>query len=852
MIENAAPALATGRITAFPADNTHLDSAHLDSAQSASRQGCWHCAQPLAAALEGESFCCAGCRTAYSLIRGEGLDAYYALRDRMARTAPQAVDASLGEESFIDLDAPRFWQAHVVPLPGGLAQTVLRLQGIHCAACVWLLERLPQIQPGVLEARVSLARSTLEVTWDPTATQLSEVARRVAHLGYRVSPMNSSTRERARQAEQRRQWIQIGIAGACAGNVMLLALALYAGEWTGMALEHLHLLRVVSTAVGLVSLLGPGGTFFRGAWSALRMRTPHMDLPIALGLGVGAISGTWNTLVGHGELYYDSLTMLVFFLLIGRTLQARQQQAACEAVDLLQQLTPGTALRVRHGITETVPIEDLQAGDTVEVRAGQTVPVDGRVVTGSSEIDTSLLTGESLPTAVTVGDRVTAGTLNRARTLRVVAAEVGGATRLGQLLDSIQRASLAKAPVVQWADRISGIFVVVVLTLAALVGSLWWYIRPEVATDRVVALLIVACPCALGLATPLAIAVGLGKAARRGILIKGGDTLQRLTQPGILLLDKTGTITEGRMQVHAWHGPLSTLAAAAAVEHQNLHPLAEAVRAYWSQRTCGEPLPVASEIASHLGSGVSGWYEGQQVLVGNRQLLAEQGVELDAVAEERMAAILAAGQSPLLIAIDQRLVAMSALGDALRGEALEVVRQLRRRGWEVMLLSGDHPTIVRQVGSTLGLEATHIFGGVSPEGKLAQVKRLQQRGLPVLMVGDGVNDAAALAAADIGIAVRGGAEASLQAADVFLANGSLLGIEEIMQSADRTLQVIRRNSRASLTYNISAVTLAGLGWLHPLAAALLMPLSSLTVVSVTLWGHYLGADRRGEHQESMK
>ncbi|MGN6544780.1 MAG: heavy metal translocating P-type ATPase, partial [Aureliella sp.] len=547
--------------------------------------GCAHCGAAIPAeslSLDpAERFCCSGCRAAYSLIAGEGLEEYYALRRRFSDQDAKAVDPELTEATFVDLDAPRFWQNHVTSLSDGTAQSVLRLQGIHCAACVWLLERLPQIQAGVVEARVNLPRATIELTWDPARVALSQIARQLGRLGYRAIPLVNSRRERAQRLETRRQLVQIAIAGACAGNVMLLALAIYCGEWTGMAADHLQLLRVASTAVGLVSLLGPGSLFFRGAWSALRTRTPHMDVPVALGLGVGAASGAWNTLAGSGELYYDSLSMLVFFLLIGRALQSWQQRTACQSVDLLQQLTPATALRVRNGAIETVPVEEIEAGDTLEVRVGQTIPVDGVVLTGSSQIDTSILTGESLPATVGVGDAVTAGTLNRSRTLRVRAERVGAKTRLGSLLDAIERAGIHKAPIVQWADRISAIFVCVVLALALVVGVAWWIVDREVWSERVIAVLIVACPCALGLATPLAIAVGLGNAARRGVLIKGGDTLQRLSQPGILVLDKTGTLTEGRLSVLEWNGSHEALAAAAALERDNPHPIAEAVRQFW-------------------------------------------------------------------------------------------------------------------------------------------------------------------------------------------------------------------------------------------------------------------------------
>lgn len=838
---------------------------------------CLHCGLPIssggsssAASAGGHQrepgrhqFCCGGCEAAYRLIAGEGLEEYYELRSRFADADQRPIDPQLAELSFVDFDAPRFWENHVVAAPGGGMQTILRLQGIHCAACVWLLERLPTIQPGVVDTRVNLPRATIEIVWHPEQVQLSEIARQIARLGYRAVPLVNSQRDHQQRALLRGQLIQIAIAGACSGNVMLLALAIYCGEWSGMAAEHLQLLRIASTAVGLVSLLGPGSLFFRGAWSAIRTRTPHMDLPVALGLGVGAISGTWNTLAGSGELYFDSLSMLVFFLLIGRALQAWQQRSACEAVDLLQQLTPATALRVRDGLVESVPIDAIEAGDTLEVRAGQTVPADGLVVAGQSEIDASLLTGESLPRTVSVGSAVTAGTFNRSRTVRMQAECVGPKTRLGRLLDTIERAGIQKAPIVQWADRISGTFVRSVLVVAMVVGCFWWFYDRQMWSERVIAVLIVACPCALGLATPLAIAVGLGRAARRGVLIKGGDTLQRLSKPGILVLDKTGTLTVGQMSVLVWNGTGESLSLAAAVERHNPHPVAIAVckydqdnqdepaRAHTESRGgCMRDLVVeVSDVESHLGSGVSARVDGRAVLIGNRELMRRHGIDLSSEVDQELSAILARGQSPLLMAHEGRIAAVAALGDCLRPEAPALIQRLLARGWEIHILSGDHPYIVDQVGRALGLAAENCTGGVSPESKLRAIQSFQASGKPVIMVGDGVNDAAALAAADVGIATGGGAEASLQAADVYLANGSLEGIEDVMNISAKTLRLIRRNSMASLLYNLTSVTLAAIGWLHPLSAALLMPASSLTVVSVTLWGFW---HRRGKNRTAAK
>lgn len=826
--------------------STTLDSPTLAEQPTSVVGECLHCGLPIPADVPSEDhrFCCSGCHAAYKLISGEGLEEYYELRRRFSDRPESVVDPELVAHSFVDFDTPRFIEQNGQRLSGERLQTTLRLHGIHCAACVWLLERLPQIQAGVIDARVNLAKSTIELVWHADEVKLSQIAHQVAKLGYRAAPLGSSKLALEQKRLVRQQLVQIAIAGACSGNVMLIALAIYLGEWTGMAAEHLQLLRFACTAVGLVSLLGPGSVFFRGAWAAIQTRTPHMDLPIALGLGVGAGSGVWNTLAGHGELYYDSLSMLVFLLLIGRALQAWQQRSACDAVDLLQQLTPGTTQRVRDGLVETVPVEELAVGDVLEIRSGETIPVDGVVVMGSSEIDTSLLTGESLPQVVEVGQDVTAGTLNRSRTLRVQAVRVGAETRLAGLLTAIERAGIQKTPIVQWADRISGVFVTVVMCLAVAVGAAWWFIDREVWSDRVIAVLIVACPCALGLATPLAIAVALGRSARRGVLIKGGQPLQRLSSPGTLILDKTGTLTTGRLAVINWEGDEHSLDCAVAAEVGSQHPVAQALRdapsrtAFPGRPSRNTPATntVAENITSHLGKGVTATVAGRKVVVGNRSLQVAEGCSIDVTIDAKLNTIAAAGQSPLLVSIDGRIAGLAAIGDSLRPEARQTIDRLSLCGWKIHILSGDHPRIVAQVAAELGLPSENCQGGVSPEGKLSFIQQCKQTGGPVVMVGDGVNDAAALAAADVGIAVRGGAEASMQVADIFLANGSLSGIEEIMLSSQRTLKIIRRNSVASLCYNFISVSLAAIGWLHPLAAALLMPVSSLTVVAVTLYG----------------
>ncbi len=806
---------------------------------------CLHCGQPNSGELE--SFCCSGCQAAYNIIRGEGLEEYYALRQRTGGSQSLSVDAALVGESFVDFDTPAFWQSNVSPLPNGFVQITLRLRGIQCAACVWLLERLPKLLPGVVDARVNLQRLTIDLVWKLTDVRLSQIAQQMAKLGYRASSSNDVTQETERKRQNREQLIQIAIAAACSSNIMILAIAMYAGEWSGMAVEHMRLMRGASTLVGLICLLGPGSVFIRGAWAAIQARVAHMDIPVALGLIVGAASGLWNTLRDSGDLFFDSLGMLVFLLLVGRAVQSRQQQRACDAVDLLGQLTPRTARRVRDGGVEWVAIDEIAPGDTLEVLPERIVPCDGKVISGQSEIDSSLLTGESRLVHVAAGDEVIAGTLNRSQTFRMVASHVGTSTRVAQIVDRIEKASMQKTPIVQWANKISGIFVVAVLAIAVAVGLVWSVVDANVWTDRVVAVLIVACPCALGLATPLAVAMGLAQAARQGVLIKGGDTLQRLSTSGSLFIDKTGTLTSGELQVRQWHGPLQALEATVLLEQNSKHPVAHAVRKYWKVRTNGERVSTYLELAgiqTQMGGGVQGNVDGRDFAAGSRAFLESLGVSFCSKWLETERQLPAGVFSLLWIAENGSVVGCAVLDDSVRPEAKDVLERLTRKGWEVEIVSGDLESSVQQVANQVGVLAEHAFAQVTPEAKLELVQRRKQAGRTVIMVGDGVNDAAALAAADIGIAIGGGAEVSLQAADVYLANGSLEGIESVMDLARRTMRVIRRNSIASLVYNAFSISLAAMGFLHPLVAALLMPTSGLTVILVTLLGH----TRRGNQR----
>lgn len=796
---------------------------------------CTHCGLDVPDGLvrddEAKQFCCEGCRAAHAIISGCGLDRYYALRDaEVARGA--AGPAKVSGRKYAEFDDPVFRQMHARAVGGGTVSTELFLEGVHCAACVWLLEKLPSILPGVVEARLDLRRAILAVSWTDSRVPLSTIARAIDSLGYPVHPARGLEVRRARAAEDRRMLVRMGVAGACAGNVMLLAFALYAGLFDAIEPQYLRTFRGVSMGITWISLAWPGMVFFRGALGALRVRTVNLDVPIALGLLAGAIWGTLNTFRGVGEVYFDSLSVLVFALLVGRFIQHRQQRWSADAVELLFSLTPTSAHLVEEGGVRDVPIEAIKQGDLVEVRAGDSFPIDGAVLQGTSEVNESLLSGESRPVRRGTGDRVAAGSVNLSATLRVRVEATGEHTRVGALMRMVEEAGRRRAPIVRLADRIARWFVLGMLALALGTGVVWAYVRPEVAIENAVALLIVTCPCAAGLATPLAMVVSIGRAAGRGMLIKGADAVERLAQPGAIVLDKTGTITQGRLGLVRWEGDVQARPLVAALEAASSHPIARAL-----VRDLGvEQAVPALDVHQTTGGGIEGRVRGRRVAVGSPafvRAIASHGTG-DAAWE---AALVAQSLTPVLVAVDGTVVAGVGLGDPIRGDAQASIDHLRAAGWDVRILSGDHPQVVSSVAAALGVPQAE--GGVSPEGKLARVRELAKLG-PVVMVGDGVNDAAALAAAGVGVAVHGGAEASLAAADAYLSREGLAPLVELLDGSKRVLHVIHRNLGVSLFYNVGAAALAMSGHIHPIVAAILMPLSSLSVLTLSFRSRTFG------------
>jgi P-type Cu2+ transporter len=728
------------------------------------------------------------------------------------------------------------YDAYVRRLDEHRREAQLIVSGIHCAGCVRSIEEGLRAA-GALDAQVNFGNHRAAVRWDARSLGLGELLATLQGLGYEGHPYDPATQETLHRRHMRRSLLRLGVAGFGAGNVMMLSVGLYAGHFYGIEADFAQLFRWLTAAVCLPVVAFSGWPFLHGAWGGLRGRRFNMDSLISLGLLISLGYSLVALLAFPGsETYFDSAVMIVFFLLIGRALEAMARSRAGNVTEGLTGLQARTALRLEGGVERSVPIQAVVPGDLLRVRPGDAVPTDGTVAEGHSELDEAALTGESRPRAVQPGDALLGGTLNLTAPLLLEAQRVGSDTVLARICRLVEQAQGAKPPVQRLADRIASWFVSVILALAAGTFVLWQWLLPAAAPQSAwitaIAVLIIACPCALGLATPVAVLAGSALAARRGILVKGGEVLERAAHVTDVVLDKTGTLTAGGLAVTAVQNLADVptarwLPLAAALERRSVHPIAEALQGWQARAGLAPATPPRVEDVQVLpGRGVLGRVEGLWLAVGNARLLGEQGVAAPSGAGPAAAA--AGGESEVYVALEGRAVGRVAFDDPLRPDAAAAVQALREMGLAVHLFSGDRPPAVAAVAAQVGIREAH--GGLLPDEKLARVQALQRQGRVVAMVGDGVNDAPALMQADLSIALGSGSDLTLEAAQVLLLRPRLLGAVETLAIARRTFRTIRENLALSLGYNALAVPLAMAGWVIPLLAAVAMSASSLVVV----------------------
>jgi Cu2+-exporting ATPase len=781
---------------------------------------------------------------AYAFIHEQGLDDYYAMRS--ASTVASVQSDPRYENVLDDLQAAG---VDVQSIGGGLSCVRLSVDGMHCAACSWLIERLQPTIQGLHRAQVRMSDQTIELVYDQSQTSPAHVARKLGRLGYRLSPWHHDELDtQAFLLQQRQHWMGIASAAFFAANAMWIGIALYAGESTGMASSHADFLRWVGLGLAVLAAIFPGRIFFTTAWQAIRSRTTHIDIPIALSIAIGLVGGIVGAISGSGHIYFDSLASLILLLRVGRYIQFRAQAKASHWISQWMRMHWLVATRLENdGSSVKVPAYRLAVGDRVRVQANETVPADGVLEAmqgddANSYIDMSLFNGEANPSAVSVGEPLLGGTTNLSDAFIMRVTASGEASRVGKLMELVRNATTHRTPWTLAADRISKWFVMVVMIVATVTWIAWAILsNPAVATGHAMALLTIACPCALALAAPLVLTIAMGRAAKNQVWIRDGDCLEKLSSPGSLWLDKTGTLTHGRMQVVRWRGNESWLPLVALLESNASHPVATAIVDY-VRRNFAPASNVyqasdsfrVEQTRSLIGRGIVGIVNGDAFVIGTQPWLVENNITMSQTWLEQQRVWLDQGLSVVWIAVNGNVEGLLAMGDCLREEVAATLIAASQRGWRLGIASGDRQEVVDKIAAELkqqGVAIAEAVGGLMPEDKqeLIRASRHRFKG-PCVMVGDGINDAAALASADVGIAIRGGSDHSLQAAPVYLANGRIESLIQLLDAAKQSVRGIRRCFVISLVYNTLTISLAALGWIHPLIAAIMMPISGISVL----------------------
>lgn len=762
---------------------------------------CEHCDEqaliPIYLAEDKEQqrpFCCHGCLTVYEILKENSLTAYYDIKKNSGifkRRSP--VEAT--RNSYVYLDDERFEKEHCYQTPAGSRVMEFYLEGIHCLACLWLIEKLPDFTPGALSSKLDLEKSVVSVSI-ATEGKFSVVARELDRLGYRPHALGRNEDHRNLQKKEERTYLKrMGIAGAAAGNIMIYSVSLYGGASESMA----RLFNILTVILAVPVFTYSAWPFYQSAWTSLKNRALTIDIPIALSLIMGFMMGWWGLFHGYEENYFDSLTTLVFLLLLSRYFLRKIQDKGLSASDLHYFYQNESVQRKTETGFEEIHTSFIKTGDLLKVSREEFIPADGVVVEGDTLINNSLLTGESIPDHVKVGHPVYSGAQNMGSSILIRVEKTNTETRLGKILRSVEQGWSLRSRTVDLTSKVAKYFTCGVILLAIV---LFFYLLPEkgtaVALSRALTLLIVTCPCALAISVPLTFHRSLSQAAQNGIIVKSDEVFEKLAEAKEIFLDKTGTITLGKLQVTHMSCERNLTDIIYSLERYSHHPVARALTDFGIQNQAS-PLEVEN-FRDIPGRGVEGKINGALYEISNGEV-RENGI----------------------------VIGNFSVRDGIRKDSKEIISRLQKADLRVSILSGDKEEVVH----TLALEAGILsaYSGIGPEKKLEMV------GSPgAVMVGDGANDAMALEGASVGIAVSGAMDISLRASDVYLTTPGLAGVEKLLVLSKETMKVVKRNLVLSVLYNSLSVVLVFMGVITPLMAAIVMPASSLTVLISTLVG----------------
>lgn len=753
-------------------------------------------------------FCCKGCQGVYHLLNESHLENFYTLKGSQTLSPPPN---KLSDTAHFDTEA---FKTRYVRQKDGLCEVSLVLEGIHCAACVWLNEKVLDRQPGVIEAHINFTTHKARILFDPEVIALSRIIETIRAIGYDAAPYDPALAEERADKERKEYYTRLIIAVFATMNVMWLAIARYLGYFTGMDPQLKEIIHFAEFLLATPTLFYSGWVFFRGAYYGLKNGFVTMDLLVATGATLTWLYSIYAVLIMHHEAYFDSVTMIITFVLIGKFLEVRAKKTAVDTLDSLIASAPAEVTRLKNGERERVTPEAICAGDLIEIVPGERIVFDGTVQSGEAALDTASLTGESVPRTVRAGDRILGGVLNTDGVLTIAVERDYAASTFKSIITLLEE-SLSNRPAIEnTANKLSRYFSSTILAIAALT-FLGWFFWLEAGFDRTlmvaVSVIVIACPCALALATPIATVVGTGAAAKRFILFKATRHLETMAKAKWLLLDKTGTLTHGKPQVigHETYGGYDPARLLGLIEASD-HPVAVGVAGFLQAQ--GIRAQAAPNVRAVAGRGLSA----EGLLGGNAALMRDHGIE---TGDER--------GTHFFFAQNGVLAARFDLADTLKPEAKTAVEKLRKMGLQIALLTGDHEAAAQTVAAELGIQ--HVHAGLLPQDKAALVERYRTEGITV-MAGDGLNDTVALAKADIAIALHSGADVAINVSDVVLLRDNISDLAAAFELSRRTYRTVKENIGLSFAYNALTIPLAVAGYVIPLIAALSMSLSSLIVV----------------------
>ncbi len=763
---------------------------------------------------EGHYFCCNGCQGVFHLLSDEGLDSFYK-KAKGVKLDPQTQQF----EDSSNFDAPAFYDKFVKRTDDGFSEVSLIIEGIHCAACVWLNEKALINMDGVVATNINYTNNKAKIVWDNDVVALSKIIDMIRAIGYNAYPYDASLQELKANEERKDYYLRIAVAVFATMNMMTIMVAQYAGYFSGITEDIKHILNIGEWVLSTPVLFYSGWPFFKGMYYGLKTKTVNMDTLVATGSLLTYIYSIYITLTRTGEAYFDSVTMIVTFVLVGKFLEALSKKSIADTLDIMSKNLPSDVKVVVNNEVVTKNVNDILIGDIVLISAGERVALDGELLEGNGTFDESSLTGESEPIYKSVGDSIISGTVSIDADIKYKTTKDYAHSTMSNIVSLLENAMNNKPKIQQLANKLSEYFSSTILLLAAITFVGWYFYSSNFEQSFITAIsvIVIACPCALALATPVATLVGLSIASKKGILFKEASQLETMANANILALDKTGTITQGRPQVvnEKVLEKFDTSLLYSLLSNSK-HPIAKAVvsHIYDENLHCFE-LESLKNIPSQ---GITAMYNGKMLAGGNAKLMKTIGIDVESSSKN----------SEFYFAYGEKLLAKFELFDMPREDAIEAIVKIKKMGIDVIMLTGDHKQSAQKVASLVGI--TNFEAELSPEQKANYIDKLHEEKNVVVMAGDGVNDILALASSDIAIAMGNGSDIAIEVSDVVLLNDTFSSLYDSFKISQRTFKMIKQNLGLSLVYNMVTIPLAIAGYIIPLIAAISMSLSSLLVV----------------------